>query len=230
MKELVLNARRRESRGKGAARRLRGQGEMPAVMYGEGENLSLVLNRRELRQILSTEAGANALMHLKVEGEEDSERLVMIRDLQSDPVRDNLLHADLLRISMEREVEIEVPIELEGEPIGVRQDDGHLGQILWNLNVRCLPNAIPASIKVDVNDLGVGDVLHVADLKPLPGVAVLTDPEEAVASVTIVTVEEEKVPAVVEEEIPAEAVEGEAEAEEDKPEEAQEAKEESSKG
>ncbi|MFQ5691613.1 MAG: 50S ribosomal protein L25, partial [Nitrospinota bacterium] len=100
MEELQLNARRREGRGKGPVRRLRATGEVPAVMYGEGENLVLSLDARELRRLLNTEAGANALMRLRVEGEEKVERMVMVRDLQSDPIRGDILHADLLRISM----------------------------------------------------------------------------------------------------------------------------------
>lgn len=219
MEELVLNARRREDRGKGRSRRLRGQGEMPAVMYGEGENLSLVVSIRDLRQLLNTQAGANVLMRLCLQGEEDVERVVMVRELQSDPVRGGFLHADLMRISMDREVEVEVPIELEGTAVGVAQDNGHLGQLLWNLAVRCLPDRIPASIQADVSGLALGEVLHVGDLQLPEGVTVLTDPEEGVANVTMVAVEVE---APVEEEAEAVPAEGEAVEAEEEPEGAKE--------
>ncbi len=228
MEELVLKARRREGRGKGVSRRIRAQGGIPVVIYGEGENLALVVDSRELRKLLTTEAGSNALLRLNVEGEESVDRVVMLRDLQSDPVRGDFLHADLLRISMDREVEVEVPIELEGEPVGVTQSDGHLGQLLSELSIRCLPSAIPSSIKADVSRMGIGDVLHVSDLQIPPGVTVMSDPEEAVANVTVVTVELETVPAEAE----AGVLEGAAAeaAKEEKPEQAEGAKGESSQG
>jgi len=230
MEELVLKAQRRDGRGKGVSRRIRATGRLPVVMYGEGENLALVVDSRELRKLLTTEAGSNALMRLNVEGEESVDRVVMVRELQSDPVRGEFVHADLLRISMDREVEIEVPIELEGVPIGVTRDDGHLGQLLSELSVRCLPNAIPSSIKADVSKMEIGDVLHVSDLHVPAGVEVVTEREEAVANVTVVTVELEAEPAEAEVEVPegeqaaAEAASGE------KKEEAEGAKEESSEG
>jgi large subunit ribosomal protein L25 len=230
MEELVLKAQRRDGRGKGFSRRIRAKGGIPVVMYGEGENLALVVDSRELRKLLTTEAGANALVRLNVEGEESVDRLVMVRDLQSDPVRGEFVHADLLRISMDREVEVEVPIELEGEPVGVVQDDGHLGQLLSVLSVRCLPNAIPSSVKADVSEMGIGDVLHVSDLQVPSGVAVVTDPEEAVANVTVVTVELEAVP-VEAEAVVAEGEEAAAEAPSgEKKEGAEGAKEEPSEG
>lgn len=219
MQELVLNARRREGRGKGVSHRLRAAGEIPAILYGEGESLSLALNPRELRLLLNTEAGANALLRLRLEGKEDAERMVMVWELQTDPVRGDILHADLLRVSMDKEVEVEVPIELEGEPVGVKQHGGILGQILWSLSVRCLPNAIPTSIQADASGLAIGDVLHVRDLKVPSGVTALTDPEEAVANVTVIA---EEVPAAAE----AAVAEGEAEG----PEAAGAAKEETAEG
>lgn len=219
MQELVLNVRRREGRGKGLSRRLRAAGEIPAILYGEGESLPLALNPRELRLLLNTEAGANALLRLRLEGKEDAERMVMVWELQTDPVRGDILHADLLRVSMDKEVEVEVPIELEGEPVGVKQHGGILGQILWSLTVRCLPNVIPASIKADASGLAIGDVLHVRDLKVPSGVTALTDPEEAVANVTVVA-----------EEVPAAAAAAVAEGEAEKPEAAGAAKEETAEG
>jgi large subunit ribosomal protein L25 len=228
MEELVLNAQPREGRGKGAARRVRRNGGVPAVMYGEGENLSLVLDPREFQMLLNTEAGVNALMSLRVEGDADVKRVVMVRDLQSDPVRGEVLHADLLRISMDQEIEVEIPINLEGTPIGVSQNDGYLGQLLSSLTVRCLPTAIPPAIRVDVSGLLIGQVLHVEDLELPEGVTILTETEEAVASVTIVTVEEEA-PAEVEEGEEVEAAEGEDEEKGEESESAEEAKEEPSK-
>lgn len=191
MEELILHAQTRESRGKGPSRQIRGTGSIPAVMYGEGENISLTLDPRELRQLLSTEAGTNALMRLRVEGGDATERLVMVRDIQNDPVKGDIFHVDLYRISMDREIEVDVPIELEGTPIGVLQDDGYLGQLLSAITVRCLPTAIPSSVKIDVTDMGLGAVIHVKNLELPSGVELITESEEAVASVTMVTAEVE---------------------------------------
>ena len=204
MEELILHAQTREGRGKGPARRVREAGNIPAVMYGEGENLALTLNPRQLRQLLTTEAGTNALMRLHVEGGDGTERLVMVREIQNDPIRGDILHADLLQISVDREVEVDVPIELEGVPIGVTQNEGYLGQLLSRVTVRCLPTAIPPSVNIDVSEMEVGAVIHVKDLQLPSGVEVMTDSEEAVASVTVVTVE---APEVEEDVLEGEAVE-----------------------
>ncbi len=218
MEELILHAQTREGRGKGPARQVREAGNIPAVMYGEGENLALTLNPRELRQLLTTEAGANALMRLRIESGDGTERLVMVREIQNDPIRGKILHADLLQISVDREVEVDVPIELEGIPIGVVQDQGYLGQLLSTVAVRCLPMAIPPSVNIAVSEMEVGAVIHVKDLQLPSGVEMITDSEEAVASVTVVAagVEGEAVEEGEEQAAPAEEESGAAEAAKEK--------------
>jgi large subunit ribosomal protein L25 len=174
---------------------------------------------------LTTEAGTNALMRLRIESGDGTERLVMVREIQNDPIRGEILHADLLQISVDREVEVDVPIELEGIPIGVVQDQGYLGQLLSTVAVRCLPMAIPPSVNIDVSEMEVGAVIHVKDLQLPSGVEMITDSEEAVASVTVVTA------GVEEEVLEGEAVEEGKEAPgEEEPGAAEAAKEESGEG
>ncbi len=219
MEELFLKAENREGRGKGFARRLRRKGFIPAIMYGEGELLPLALDAKELRQALRTEAGENALMKLKVAGEESKDRTVMVRELQVDPIRGDLIHADLVRISMEKEVEVEVPIELTGKPkVLVLVAGALLSQLVNALKVRCLPVHIPKSVTVDVENLEIGEALHVSDIATPAEVTVLNEPSEAVASISVVA--EEVVAAPVEgvaEGEAAAAAEGAPEGEEGKP-------------
>ena len=197
MEELFLKAENREGRGKGFARRLRRKGFIPAIMYGEGELLPLALDAKELRQALRTEAGENALMKLQVAGEESKNRTVMVRELQMDPIRGDLLHADLVRISMEKEVEVEVPIELIGKPkVLVLVAGALLSQMVNALKVRCLPVHIPKSFAVDVESLEIGEALHVSDIAIPTEVTVLNEPSESVASISVVA--EEVVAAPVE--------------------------------
>jgi large subunit ribosomal protein L25 len=185
--ELFLKAEIRQGRGKGFSRRLRIRGLIPAVMYGEGEHFTLALDAKELRRALQTQAGENVLMQLQVGGDESMERTVMLRELQVDPVRGGFLHADLFRISMEKELEVEVPIELVGKPKGLATEGAVLSQLVDTLRVRCLPARIPTSILADVSGLEVGQVLHVHDLAAPPGVLFLNDPDEAVANLSVVT-------------------------------------------
>lgn len=186
MAELLLRAEIRHGQGKGVSRRLRSRGLMPAVMYGEGEHLTLTLDARELRRALQTQAGENVLMQLRVGGDESMGRTVMLRELQVDPIRGEFLHADLLRISMEKELEVEVPIELVGKPKGLAMEGVVLSQLVDTVRVRCLPAQIPTSIMADVGGLEVGQVLHVHDLATPPGVVFLNDPDEAVANLSVV--------------------------------------------
>jgi len=191
MEFVDLTAERRTERRKAAAERLRRAGRIPAVLYGEGDPLLLSVSPKELQAALG--AGENVIINLQVKMDGGVEtRKVLVKELQTDPVWGRPLHADFLGISMTREIVVKVPVELTGTPVGVAAKGGILEHALWELEVKCLPAAIPDRITLDVSGLDLGDALHVKDLKVPEGAAVETDPDQVVAMVSAPRVEAEE--------------------------------------
>jgi len=179
--ETALVVEAREATGKGAARKLRAAGRIPAVLYGRGrDSLPLALDPRALERILRS-AGANALLDLTIQGRSDlSDTVALVKELQRDPLRGEIIHADLYQVDLSRAVEVEVPIHLVGKPRGL-EFGGILEHTLREVTLECLPRSIPDAIEVDISHLELGDVLHVRDL-PLPeGVSLVSDPDLGVA-------------------------------------------------
>ena len=192
--EIMVRAELRAGRGKNDSRRLRARGLVPLTIYGgEGEPVAAAAPLAELAAILRSGAGHNAIFTLDVDGVGPTE--VMFLDRQIDPVRSRLIHADLRRLVHGQEIEVSVRLELEGEPEGVREGEGVLEQLLREVEIRCRPGIIPDFINVDVSNLGAHEVLHVSDIRVDEGITILTDPETAVATVSVVR--EEPVEAVV---------------------------------
>ena len=195
MEFVDLTVERRTGTGKSVARELRRRGQIPAIFYGDGESIALQADPKSLLRALGTESGENVILNLTIVNGEEFTRKAMVKEVQVDPVTGRPLHADFLGISMERPIEVEVPVEATGVAIGVKEKGGVLDQILRELRVRCLPGAIPDKITVDVSSLDIGDVLHVSDL-PIPdGVECLTDREQTVVTVAAPRVEEVAAPA-----------------------------------
>ncbi len=201
MDQPVLNVKRREARGKSVARRLRREGLMPGIVYGLREPLPLSFDPKALEGILGTEAGENVIFDLKLGDEDEPQRSVMVKELQRDIPSGVLLHADFLEVRMDREVTVRVPVVLRGEAPGVKEG-GVLSHHVWEVEIECLPGRIPTEVAVDVSDLKVGDAIHVKELALGDDIRVLTNPDEVVATVSMVAAE---VP--VEAEVPAEAEE-----------------------
>jgi large subunit ribosomal protein L25 len=195
----ALVAELRDATGKGVARKLRAAGRIPAVVYGKGvESQAISVDPSALQRLLqSTGAGMNTLIELSVDG---ATRTVLVKELQRDPVRGRPLHTDFYLVELDKTVEVAVPIHLVGRPEGVELG-GILDHPLRELELECLPRAIPESVDVDVTALDVGDSIHVRDLELPEGVSVRTDGNLAVASVIA--------PAVVEEPVAEEAEEAE---------------------
>ncbi len=201
MSEYQLAAEPRTDTGKGAARRARAGGRVPAVLYGHGiEPRHLTVDARQFGQALRS-GGANALLQLQLGGDR---HLALAREIQRHPVRGSYTHVDFLVVRRGEVVTVAVPVHLVGDAPGVVQG-GILDQDVHQLSVEAEVTSVPEVIDGDVSGLQIGDVLRVGDLKPPAGVTVLDDPEAPVASVVAPTVE----PVEVEEE----AAEGEAEAE-----------------
>jgi len=201
-KEITIRATTREGRGKNDARRARRSGMVPVNVYGGGgETVAALAPLRELAAILRTEAGRNTIFTIDIEGVGASE--VMFHERQIDPVRGRLIHADFTRLVKGQKIEVTVPLHLMGEPVGVREEQGVLEQIIREIEIRCEPREIPGVINVDVSNLGVHDVLHISDIPADARIEILNAPETVIATVGIVKEEPVAAP-VVEAEGPAE--------------------------
>jgi large subunit ribosomal protein L25 len=178
--EVELKAEPRSEAGKGPARRLRAQGKVPAVLYGpEVETQRVSVDARQMWHALHTDAGANVLINLAVDGET---YLTLPREIQRDIVRGTLLHVDFLRIRRDVAIQVDVPIHLVGESVGVKEG-GVVEHHLWELKVEVLPTDVPESLEADISALAIGDSLHVSDLAVPDNVTVITPLEETLVSV-----------------------------------------------
>jgi large subunit ribosomal protein L25 len=189
MPVIPLSGQRRERVGKGGARKTRADGFIPGVLYGHGEApVPIEIKAREFQLALQHHKGGNAIVNLAVNG---GEYTALIRDVQYDPINHSVLHLDFHRISLDESIEVKVTVHLQGLAVGVKDAGGILEHILRDIEVRCLPTAIPSSIDADVSHLNIGDSIHVRDLS-VPNVTVLSDPDATIATVVPPTVIEEK--------------------------------------
>jgi large subunit ribosomal protein L25 len=188
MSEYKLAAENRSEAGKGAARRLRASGRVPAVLYGHGTKPQhLSVDARQFGQALRTDAGVNVLISLEVGRDQ---HLALAKEIQRHPVKGNLIHVDFIQVRRGEKVHVQVPVHLVGEAPGAREG-GIVDQDLYQLNVEAEVTAVPEAVDADVSGLGIGDVLRVADLKAPDGAVILDDPEASVVSVVAPTVEAE---------------------------------------
>ena len=187
MDRLELEVNLREGRGKGAARKLRAAGAVPAIVYGaRKEPISLSVDARALSAVLRR--GTNQIIDLRPgEGFEGS--LVLLKDTQRDPVTRRLLHCDFYAVDTEQTIDVAVPVHVEGRPTGVELG-GILDVILREVEVKCLPLQIPDSLTID-SELMIGDALHVSDLTLPQGLELMTDPTQTLVHVAAPRVEEE---------------------------------------
>jgi large subunit ribosomal protein L25 len=206
MAEVTLVAEAGRSPGSRPARRLRHEGRIPGVVYGNGvEPMAVSVAARDLRAALSTEAGVNAVLSLQVGG---STLTTMARALQRHPVRNTVIHVDFQVVDPNREITSEVSIVLVGEAVELHRADGILDQQLFALPIRSRPSDIPPHLEVDISGLTIGSAVRVTDIALPPGVATDLDPESVVAAGQAPRVQEVEEAAEGEEE--AEGAEGAA--------------------
>src|ERR687888_860985 len=197
-----LNVQERESRGSAASRRLRSNGLIPGVLYGNGGQAhSFWIEERELRRVLTGEHGLHAILDVVLEGSQRAHHAVL-KEYQLDPTRARLLHIDLQEVRLDQAIHTQVVVELVGESEGVKEG-GVLSQVSREVNVEALPLEVPDRLELDVSGMAIGDTLRLSDLPPREGVKFLDDPEETVlATVTLPTRIVEPEPEVAEEELP----------------------------
>lgn len=196
MEEILLRAEKRTGTGKGVTRKIRKEGNIPAVLYGRGvESVPIKISAKEW-DTLMRRVRKNVILTMELHGDAGSEnRPVMIKSIQPGFLGDDVCHIDFLQVSMERTIEIEIPIHLTGTAKGVI-DNGIVEQHLRSIMVECLPTQIPEQIEIDVTNLEIGDSIHVSDIS-LSGVKLLEHANVAV--VTIIPPEAEEKPVAVEE-------------------------------
>ena len=221
MDRMVLEAQTRPSMTKGERNQLRGDGKVPAVIYGRGDdNLPLVVDGRILRQVLTT-GGSNVLVDLavKAKGKKTRQETVMFKDVQRDMLfQDRIIHVDFVRISMTDKIEVLVQLNFVGEPVGT-DDGGVLTMVIREVLVKCLPGDIPEQFDIDISALNIGDSITAESIVLEGDIELLTLPETTLVQVLAPMAEEELEPSA------EEVVEGEeaaAEAAEDASEEAAE--------
>ena len=198
MSELTLEVQERKETGTGPNRRLRKAGQLPAVVYGGGKDpVSIQVDQKSVHQLLREGGGENAVFLLRLAGT-DSSRHTMVRKIDVDPISRHIQHIDFQRIDMAKTVRVQVHIEVVGESIGVKNEEGVLDFVNRSVEVECLPEKIPSVIEVDVTELHIGQHLEASDL-PIPeGVDLVDDLTKVIVSIAHVRVHEEEAEATEE--------------------------------
>src|SRR4029453_12350995 len=177
MRELTIETR--EETGKGPARRLRRAGRVPAILYGGTAPVKVAVDPKSVLRLMLGHEGGTQLLQVTFDGTGDRP-MAIIRDMQFDPVSENLIHVDLQEVAMDRPIQVSVAVHHVGEPVGVRENQGILEMILRKVQVSCLPANIPDVLEADVSGLHINEALTVKDLVAPEGVRILNDPNHAV--------------------------------------------------
>jgi len=209
MAEITLQADVGRPTGTRVSKRLRAAGRVPGVVYGlDSDPVPVDVDWRELRQVLTGEAGLNALIDLQFGGQSE---LSIVKSLQRHPVHHTVTHVDFLLIRRDQEISVEVPIVLHGEAEEVHKEGGMVDQILTSLTVAAKPADIPNELGIDISSLVVGDAIRVGDIALPTGVTTEVDAEDPVVTASIVQIEIPEPEAAEGEEGEGEGEEGEGE-------------------
>ncbi|MBI4681763.1 MAG: 50S ribosomal protein L25 [Nitrospirae bacterium] len=191
MEKILVKADKRPETGKGSARSLRRTGMVPAVVYSEGNSTPIKIQGKQMTKLIYSGVGEHALITIELneDGAKTSEHPVLIKNYQRDPVSEELLHVDFMEVSLKKLVKVMVSVVIVKQPIGVKMG-GILQHHLREVEVECLPTHIPSRFEVDAESVGIGNALHVSDLRVDEGVKIITSPSEVILSVSSPVVEE----------------------------------------
>ena len=217
-KNATLKATLRDETGKGAARRMRSEGRIPAVMYGRGEETrALSVDAHDFEMLVKKHSLDTTLIELSVDGLKGGSIRALVSELQTHPYKPQVLHVDFQQIHAGERVTVEVPIRLQGTPEGVRAG-GVLQHVLHTVELECVMEEIPEALEVDVSALEIGESVHISDMAIPEGVEVLIEDQRTIATVaapTVLEVPEEEEDVEAPELVGAEAAEAEEGAEEE---------------
>jgi len=208
----TLKASKREIKGKEISKKLRRQGLIPAVVYGDGVNISVQIESKVLSLAVAQNPSGHPIVELEVDGS-DFNSHVILKETQRDPISGNIIHVDFLKVDMTKKLSITVPIKITGKSKGVIEDGGLINLVHRQLDIEAFPNAIPETVEVDITELRLNESIHISDLKLSDDVTILEEPGIAIVSVVAPKVEvkeEEVVEGEEGEEGAAEGAEGEA--------------------
>lgn len=213
---VTLNAESRHEVGKKIAKKLRKQGRIPAIIYGEHkESIPISLSVNDIKTILKSKTGENTVLRIH---RDDMQVDAMLKEIQYDYLSDHIIHVDLIRIDLNKPVNVNVPVVVQGESIGVKVDGGIFDFMTRELKVRCLPTQIPREFLLDISEMKTGDSIKVEDMEVAEGIKIMSDPHTVICAVAARSLVEEAEEAEESEE--AEEVAEGAEGAEEKPEEA----------
>lgn len=205
---ITVKAERREIFGKNASRRIRRNDMIPAILYGKNEaSVPLTLKKKDIFEILKSETGENTVFKVSFDTETKN---IMIKELQSDPVTDEILHADLIQIAMDEAIRVSVPVIAVGEAVGVKGEGGFVDFHTRELDIECLPKDIPEHIEIDISNLHLRQSFKAGDITLQEDIKFLSDPDAILVLIEVPAKEEEiEVEEEEEEEVIAEGEEPE---------------------
>lgn len=195
----TVKAQTRSTAGKGSSRTLRRDGKIPAILYGSDiENVSLSVSNYDIEHLFKKVSYSQALLNLVVENGQSFEKMVMIKEIQADPVSHQYLHIDFYEVKMDRKITATIPVVMKGTAKGVA--NGGITQIIRReLDVICFPSDIPKNIEIDISDLDIGDAIHVEDIKLEGDIEIPFDVNFAIVTVVSSKMTEDKPVAEAEE-------------------------------
>ncbi len=192
-RDITVAAQARSSRGKNESRRLRKQGMIPAILYGAYQDaVAVSVDPKQVIRILHSKTGHNTIFNVAIDG---TTTPAMVVDSQYDPVKDSLLHIDLKRIDLTKRLTASVPVLTHGEPKGVKVQGGLLELVTREIEIECLPDDIPEHFTVDVTELMIGQAIRAGDIKLPDGLTLVSSPDNVIAHIVVLRVEEEAKPA-----------------------------------
>jgi len=195
MERIKIKVNQREGKGKEIVKKMRKQGEVPAVIYSHEMNVVLSVPTPSLKSLKSIRFSESAILDMEIVGDSKSKSIpVLIKDVQFHPVSSEVLHIDFLKVSLKENIKVHIPIILKGEAKGIKEDGGILEQTLRELEVEGLPLDIPANVELDISELTIGKSIHVEELKVIGNVKVVTDSMTTVVTVVLKKEEEEPTP------------------------------------
>ena len=175
LSDLTIEVSNRDQTGRQANKKLRASGRIPIVLYGKDTNKSLSLDDRSLRTLIRKASGTTSLMRLL--GDKGEDELVLIKDIQMDPIKNSILHIDFVQVNRGEELQTKVPLKIIGEADGVKSQGGILEVLVNEIEIRCRPSNLPSQIEIDISELGLGENYQVKNLPDLEGISFTADLE-----------------------------------------------------
>ncbi len=205
MGRLKINVEKRPGLGKQAVKRLRSEGHIPAVIYGKGINAPVSISSESFKVLKNIHFSESVVIDLTIDGQKKSDSLpVLIKDVQSHPLTSEVIHLDLIKVSLKEKIKVHIPVVLKGEAKG-KEEGAVLEQILREIEVEGLPLDIPENLEVDISGLEIGHSIHLKELQFPGDIKIVSDPEATVATLGIKKEEEpEPEEELIDEEAPAE--------------------------